>query len=86
MTARLPDQLTCKQIVEVVTDYVEGRLAVDERTRFEHHLVYCEGCRRYVDQMRATIRAAGAVREESLPEETRGDLLRLFRDWKKAKR
>ena len=45
MTARVPAELTCREIVELVTDYLEGRMPLPERTRFEQHLVYCNGCR-----------------------------------------
>jgi len=85
MTTRLPDEPTCRDIVEIVTDYIEGRLQLRERTRFEQHLVICGGCRTYLEQMRQTIRAAGAVREESLAPRQRDELVRLFRDWKAKK-
>jgi predicted anti-sigma-YlaC factor YlaD len=82
MTARVPAELTCREIVELVTDYLEGRMPLEERTRFEQHLVYCSGCRTYLSQIRQTIAAAGAAREEDLKPEAREDLLRLFRGWK----
>lgn len=83
MTARLPEELTCRQIVELVTDYLEGRLPLEERTEFEHHLVYCGGCRTYLQQIRQTISAAGAAKEEALSPAQQEDLVRLFRGWKK---
>jgi anti-sigma factor RsiW len=82
MTARVPTELTCREIVELVTDYLEGRMPLAERTRFEQHLVYCGGCRTYLEQIRQTIAAAGAAREEDLEPRAREDLLRLFRGWK----
>ena len=85
MTARLPSDPACRDIVEAVTDYLEGRLPLEERTRFEHHLVFCSGCRAYLDQMRQVVRSAGALREESLDPAQREDLTRLFRDWKAKK-
>jgi anti-sigma factor RsiW len=85
MTAPVPTELTCREIVELVTDYLEGRMPPEERTRFEQHLAECGGCRTYLEQIRQTIAAAGAVRQVSLDPGAREDLLRLFRDFK-AKR
>jgi len=85
MSMRVPDQPTCREIVELVTDYLEGRLAVGQRTLFEQHLVYCDWCRVYLEQMRQTIQIAGKVSEESLSPRTREELVHLFRDWKGKK-
>jgi len=85
MSARVPDQPTCRQIVELVTDYLEGKLPLRERTLFEQHLVYCDWCRVYLEQMRQTIRAAGEVPEEALDPDRRDDLLQVFRRWKAKK-
>ncbi len=85
MSMRVPDQPTCREIVELVTDYLEGRLPVGERTLFEQHLVYCDWCRVYLEQMRQTIEMAGKVSEESLSPRTREELFHLFRDWKGKK-
>jgi anti-sigma factor RsiW len=85
MSTRVPDQLTCRQIVELLTDYLEGHLAPDKRTALEQHLVYCDWCRVYLEQMRQTIRAVGKAEEEPPDEKTREDLLRMFRDWKGKK-
>lgn len=83
MTTRVPPDPTCQQIVEVVTDYLEGRMSPEERTNFEQHLGCCAGCRTYVQQIRQTIAVAGAVREETLTPGQREELERLFRGWKK---
>ena len=77
-----PDALTCKELVEIVTDYVEGAMPETERRRFDDHLALCPGCRNYVEQMRSTVEAVGAAREERIPAETRDALLAAFRDWK----
>lgn len=82
MTTRLPSEPTCQQIVELVTDYLEGRLPADERTEFEQHLVYCGGCRTYLQQIRQTIALAGAAKEEALSPKDQEELVRLFRGWK----
>ncbi|HYS08953.1 MAG TPA: zf-HC2 domain-containing protein [Myxococcales bacterium] len=85
MSSRVPDQPTCREIVELITDYLEGRLPLEARTRLEQHLVFCDWCRVYLEQIHQTIRVAGAVTEESLSPEKREELVRLFRDWKGKK-
>lgn len=79
----MDSEMTCKELVEVVTDYLEGTLPEDMRTRMERHLSGCDGCTNYLEQMRQTIRLTGHVLEENLSPAQREDLLRLFRDWKK---
>jgi anti-sigma factor RsiW len=74
--------ISCQEVVELVTDYVEGALPMDETALFEQHLNFCDGCVWYVDQMRTTIDSVGRISEEHLPEETRERLMTAFRDWK----
>ena len=71
---------TCREVVEVITDYLEDRMAVDERERFERHLATCDGCAIYLEQMRLTIRASRAPTEETIPESQRDDLVKAFRE------
>ena len=75
--------LTCKELVELITEYLEGTLPEDDRARVDEHLAGCEGCTNYLEQMRQTIRLTGTIREENLTPGQRDDLLTLFRDWKK---
>jgi anti-sigma factor RsiW len=75
-------ELTCKELVEIVTDYLEDRLPPAERLRFDQHLLGCEGCLNYLDQIRETIRVVGRLGEDSIPAPVRERLLRAFRDWK----
>ena len=82
MTA--PTDLTCREMVELVNDYLEGGLAAGERARFEAHLSVCDPCTTYLAQVRETIRLAGRLTEESVPPEVRDELLRAFRSWKDA--
>ena len=84
MTMLMPKELTCKQVVEIVTDWLEGRMSIDDRTRFEQHLVYCIGCSGYVEQVRQTIALAGAAREPASAQ-AQEELVRLFRGWKEGK-
>ena len=76
-------ELTCKELVEIVTDYLEGTLPPAERARFDAHLSDCHGCTRYVEQMQQTVRALGKLTEETLPPESKEPLLTLFRNWKR---
>ncbi len=83
MTRSVPD-LSCRELVELVTEYLEGKLPLDERTRFELHLGYCDACSGYLRQMRQVLETAGELAEESLEPEARGSLLAAFRDWKRG--
>jgi anti-sigma factor RsiW len=76
---RRPDPIACIELVEVVTEYLEG--AMDERRRraLEHHLSQCDGCSSYVEQMRETIRVTGVLRVEDVPGEGIDELLHAFR-------
>jgi anti-sigma factor RsiW len=77
-------ELTCQELVELVTDYLEGALSAAQRARFEEHLTTCTGCRNYLAQMRQTIKLTGMLTEESIAPQARDDLLGVFRSWKKA--
>jgi hypothetical protein len=79
--AESPDHITCQEVVELVTDYLEGALRADEADLFEQHINFCEGCERYVDQMRTTVATVGRISEEDVPAETRERLLAAFKDW-----
>jgi anti-sigma factor RsiW len=74
--------LTCRELVELVTDYLEDALSASERRRFETHLADCEGCRRYVEQMRTTVSLAQhAADPQQRPE--MAALLEAFRGYKR---
>lgn len=81
MTERELLEMPCRELVELITDYLEDRLSPDDRARFEAHLAACEACQLYLEQFRQTIRALGRLPEESLSAEARGALLAAFRDW-----
>jgi anti-sigma factor RsiW len=74
--------MSCKELVELVTNYLEDALPPEERLRFEEHLSVCPGCVTYVEQMRETVLVVGNLREESIPPDKRDELLAAFRDWK----
>lgn len=75
--------LTCKELVELVTDYLEGNLPADDVTCFEKHIAGCKGCTAYLEQMRTTIRLSGMLTEDSITPPVRDELLNIFRDWNK---
>ena len=80
----MDDNMACKELVELVTDYLEGTLPDDVRMRFERHVSGCNGCTNYLEQMRQTIHLTGQLRVESLAPQQRDDLLKLFRHWKQS--
>lgn len=74
-----PRDVACRELVELVTEYLEGTLPAEEVAAIEAHLDECPGCRAYLDQMRATIAVLGTVTVQTLPDRTVDDLLRVFR-------
>lgn len=84
----VPDlqEMPCRELVELVTEYIEERLAPLDRARFEAHLSDCEACRTYVEQFRQTIRALGRLTEDDLSPAAREKLVRAFRGWSKINR
>jgi predicted anti-sigma-YlaC factor YlaD len=61
-------EVTCQQFVELVTDYLEGALAARQLTRVEEHLVICDLCGSYLDQIHATIAALGQLEARPVAE------------------
>jgi anti-sigma factor RsiW len=82
MSDDITTDLACKELVEVITDYLEGTLPERDRARFDQHLMTCPGCREYVEEMRTTLRLAGRLTVESISPRTRDELLRAFRRMK----
>lgn len=75
-----PRDVACVELVELLTDYLEGVLPPDEVAAVEAHLALCPPCRVYLDQMRATIALLGSVPVETLSVEAQDTLLAAFRD------
>jgi anti-sigma factor RsiW len=73
--------MTCREMVELVTAYLEDQLPADQRARFDEHLAVCDGCLAYLDEMRGTLRALGRLPEERLSPQARETLLAAFGDW-----
>jgi anti-sigma factor RsiW len=76
--------LSCRQIVDVVTEYVDGALSSADRLAFEQHITICPPCRAYFTQMRTVVRVAGSLSEDDLPEHVRENLREMFRDWRRG--
>jgi anti-sigma factor RsiW len=82
---RAPSGLRCQELVELVTDYLEGALAPGEAARFEAHISACQGCAAYLEQMRQTLSLLGELPAESLSPQAESELLAAFRDWKRER-
>jgi predicted anti-sigma-YlaC factor YlaD len=74
--------LTCHEVIDLLSDYIEGALSTDDRRRVDEHLAECDGCETYLDQMRESIRLIGMVPEDQVPDEQKTALLSAFRDWR----
>ena len=82
-----PDtEMSCKELVELVTDYLDGALPAHDRARFEEHLAECPWCVEYVAQIERTIALVGATSREVEDDPRTAELLELFRDWKRIVR
>jgi anti-sigma factor RsiW len=77
----LAKPLVCRQMVELVTDYLEGRMPRATRRRFEAHLAGCEHCSEYLEQMRRTIALTGRLRSADLSAEMSAEFAALYRRW-----
>ena len=78
------DHVSCSEVVELVTDYLDRALSADDAALVEQHLNFCEGCLWYVDQIRTTIETVGRIEPEEVPPEIEHKLLTAFRDWKRS--
>jgi predicted anti-sigma-YlaC factor YlaD len=77
------NEMTCRELVELVTDYLEGALSPAQRARFEAHLDECDGCTDYLSQMRRTLQVVGHLSENGVSPDAQEQLLAIFRDWKR---
>ena len=81
MTTIDTEALGCQELVELVTDYLEGALEPADLRRFESHIAGCGNCTRYLDQLRITITLTGTITTDDLSPEAEGALLEAFRGW-----
>lgn len=82
MSVARPQDLACREVVELLTEFLEGALDERTRTQVEQHLVLCPGCSEYLRQFRATIGATRRLVEADLPERVKESLLDAFRHWR----
>jgi anti-sigma factor RsiW len=78
------DDVTCAELVELVTEYLDDCLTAEERARFEEHLTICDGCLNYLDQMRTTIALTGRLRVDDLSPEVTAELVEAFHGWRQT--
>lgn len=74
--------MTCREVVELMTDYLDGVLSAADRANFEQHMTGCDGCGAYLDQLRTARMLMGRVAYEPVPEPLKAELMDAFRSWK----
>ena len=79
----MAEHVTCQEVVELVSDYLDEALPAEEASLFEQHVNFCDGCDWYLDQMRSTVATVGRITEADVPPQTRDKLLAAFREWKR---
>ena len=78
-------EYSCQEMIEVVTNYLDDALPLDDQQRYERHISYCAGCRTYLEQMRETIKQTGQLpREQTIPPALRERIVAQFRTWKRS--
>ena len=77
-------EMACRELVEVITSYLEQTMSDHDRRRFDAHLEDCPYCVAYLEQMRETVDALGGLEPETIPLRMQEDLLTAFRDWRGA--
>jgi anti-sigma factor RsiW len=84
MSGASVEELSCREVVEILGDYLEGAMPPDDRVRLEEHLAGCDGCTAYLEQLRTTIRLSGRLSEEAVPSQAMAPLLEAFRAWRRG--
>jgi anti-sigma factor RsiW len=84
MSGASVEELSCREVVEILGDYLEGAMPPDDRARLEEHLAGCDGCTAYLEQLRTTIRLSGRLSEEAVPSQAMAPLLEAFRAWRRG--
>ncbi len=78
------EELSCREVVEILGDYLDGAMTPEDRARLEQHLADCDGCTAYLEQLRTTIRLSGRLSEEAVSPEAMAPLLEAFRAWRRG--
>ena len=84
MSGASVEELSCREVVEILGDYLEGAMTPDDRARLEEHLAGCEGCTAYLEQLRTTIRLSGCLPDEAVSPQAMAPLLEAFRAWRRG--
>lgn len=79
---RVQRDYTCEEVVGLASEYLEGAMTPVQMTAFEMHLNFCDGCFRFLDQVRTAAGIARRLPEEEIPDEIKAELLQAFSDWK----
>ena len=74
--------MSCKELVELATEYLEETMSAPDRARLEQHLENCPGCVNYLEQMGQTLSVLGHIPEEEVSTKAQAELVGLFRKWK----
>jgi anti-sigma factor RsiW len=82
MSDEITTEMACKELVEVITDYLERTLSESDRTRFDAHILTCPPCREYVAEMRTTLQLTGRITVDSISSSARDELLSAYRRMK----
>ncbi len=77
-----PEEIPCQQVVELISDYLEGALPGRERRRLEYHLSGCPHCSAYLAQMQETLRLTGQLVPEDLSPEMEREFADVYRKWR----
>jgi anti-sigma factor RsiW len=78
------EELSCREVVEILGDYLDGAMTPEDRARLEQHLADCDGCTAYLEQLRSTVRLSGRLSEEAVSPEAMAPLLEAFRAWRRG--
>jgi predicted anti-sigma-YlaC factor YlaD len=84
MSGASVEELSCREVVEILGDYLEGAMTPEDRVRLEQHLADCDGCTAYLEQLRVTIRLSGRLTEDAVSAEGIAPLLEAFRAWRRG--
>ena len=84
MSGASAEELSCREVVELLGDYLDGAMAPEDRVRLDEHLADCDGCAAYLEQLRVAIRLSGRLSEETVPPEAMAPLLEAFRAWRRG--
>ena len=76
--------MTCREVVELMTEYLDGALSATDRAKFDQHMQGCDGCRAYLAQLRTARMLMGRVASEPVPELLKAELMSAFRNWKSS--